>query len=1607
MAEKINIKVALESKLEQAKNDLGALKKEKVFNSPQGEKNLTKLNGIIQRLSAVDLSKLKGTELTKFLNDFSKLRSLLDSASRSLTVYTKEFEDQQEVVNKAIKELNKRKTSKSDALRLKKDALSKVNLKGHTYFNTETGKQVSNIETIVDLFKRNLLEIRGEKGKKAVSEENYKKITEASGIKGYSEAIDKYEAAKVDVSAQQVVVNDETKKLSELPKVGDVHETTKTIQQNSAEAESLFSDIREQEDKTQEEEISKTTEEINRQIPVIDKQTSSLGRAFKQFTIYNIAVRAAKTAIREAVQTVKELDQYLTEQAMVTGKTRKETYELVGAYQQLALECGATTKEIAQVATEYMKQGKTTQDALVLTQAAVSAAKVARVSVGDSVNYLTTALNGFRLEAEDAMAVSDKFAAVAASSATDYDELAIALSKVASQANLAGMSIDYTTALLTKGLETTREAPETMGTALKTIIARMRELGDYGETLDDGMDINNVETQLAYVDIALRDTNGELRSTEDVLDELGKKWDTLNKNQQAAVAKALAGTRQQSRLIAMMEDYERVTELQEISQRSAGATAAQAATYLEGMEASLNKIQVAWEKIVMTVTDNEVLIGFLDYIGEVLDDIGSFLSTDFGMISALTVVASIGLSILGTKLQEAEINRRNLLATLQENAEKLKSEKTEKRKLRLEKEAYLTALKNADTAREAYKTKLKAAIADAKSNKNTALAAELEKKLAEAQIDDANLDAQYAAERAQTQKEIADLKQEELLLTTQITSNSIQQFQNSSGFMSVLSSVVPILTVVVGLFGLINTFQSIGIGLTKLGTLAIKKQNKEKAKGAAISTGEMVAEVSSAGAKSGGLPGFIAGLAMALGVAAALATVIGGIALGSIAIKNAKQAEKDKTASGTAENINKISNEIYKLNQKSTELNKVVNQFEAIDNKVIKTKQDMEELNSLLESAGDKMDTENQKDDKGDEVEDSSEQAQYNKLQTNEERLTFIKASQAKAEAEADKYRQEQLDKVKNLRLNNIKEFNKLMADDATDADILASQSAIRAIAYNNLYDEIDKLKITGNYSNDTLKDTEELISSLVSNMSALEALDYAENANKMRDLTNSINSIKLSNNEYAADAFLDEGNSIIERIEAYRALENALIGDSVALNSLREAYSDWATLSGWEKPILDFIDATNLSVDQINALYNGYETLQKQGLKITQDRFKMGMDSTLKELTPNMSNLNDVLKKNFGYMLGTGEEFDKNWEILLNQISNTFAETIQDMGQNMEKFDNTINNFYEKSLKWGEMTESEKMDFISENQEMFTGSGGEDLLLAFQTGQYERIEEALATQMETQRKSRLAEVERTLAVEEARAEENQNKAYIAQLKAYKAQLENVENLYQASLELRLEQEENQLKEYKDYLQKQQDALVESLEKRKDAYSKYFDAINKNEEDEDYEEQANLLVSNLSKLGSSTNASAQKQTQELEKQLADLEEERLKELRARAQEAILENMDDEVSEINEKFDKLLENNQALLMAMNGDLKDPATLLSKMLGNEVIDGKTELEMDQYIEDLKATFGNVLGDAVDWEVLKEEIHQLFLNVNGQTINLNEQEQQDVYDAIEKALTQIGKR
>ena len=82
-----------------------------------------------------------------------------------------------------------------------------------------------------------------------------------------------------------------------------------------------------------------------------------------------------------------------------------------------------------------------------------------------------------------------------------------ALTKTASIAANAGMSLESTEVFLTKMIETTREAPENLGTALKTIIARFGEVKQEidGEEIELA-DINRVDTALKSIGISLLDT---------------------------------------------------------------------------------------------------------------------------------------------------------------------------------------------------------------------------------------------------------------------------------------------------------------------------------------------------------------------------------------------------------------------------------------------------------------------------------------------------------------------------------------------------------------------------------------------------------------------------------------------------------------------------------------------------------------------------------------------------------------------------------------------------------------------------------------------------------------------------------------------------------------------------------------------------------------------------------------------------------------------------------------------------------------------------------------------------------------------------------------------
>jgi TP901 family phage tail tape measure protein len=318
----------------------------------------------------------------------------------------------------------------------------------------------------------------------------------------------------------------------------------------------------------------------------------------------------------------------------------------------MAKQVGLTTTEVANLSIAFFRQGRSARDALQLTETAAKFAKIAAIDVNDAANFLTAAINGFNLAASEAERIIDRFAALGAGAAASASEIAIALSKVAPAAASAGVEIDNLMAFVTKGIETTREAPENIGTAFKTIFARMRELTDIGKVMEDGMDVNRVESALGSIGVSLRDANGQFRNLDQVLLEVGQRWNNIDRNQQAYLATTLAGTRQQTRLIALFEDFDRTLELIELSQGSAGVATIQHTEYMRGMEAATTRLKTSFQELITAFVNSNQVIFIINALNTSIEILNSFAGRTIVIMTALIGVMALA-ATSGSKLNNA------------------------------------------------------------------------------------------------------------------------------------------------------------------------------------------------------------------------------------------------------------------------------------------------------------------------------------------------------------------------------------------------------------------------------------------------------------------------------------------------------------------------------------------------------------------------------------------------------------------------------------------------------------------------------------------------------------------------------------------------------------------------------------------------------------------------------------------------------------------------------------------------------------------------------------------------------------------------------------------
>ena len=345
----------------------------------------------------------------------------------------------------------------------------------------------------------------------------------------------------------------------------------------------------------------------------------------------------------------KNLDNSLNSIRIVTRQSAEEMERFAQTAQKTAKGLGQGTVDYTDAALIYYQQGLSDEEVAKKTETTLKTANVTGKSAADVSQLLTAVWNGYKVDADEAELYVDKLAAVAATTASDLGELSTAMSKVASVASTTGVDIDQLNAQISTIISVTRQAPESVGTALKTIYSRIGDLKVDG--VDEfGVSLGKISSKLKTMGVDILDKNGDMREMGVVFEEVADKWANWTSAQKQAAAVALGGSRQYTNLFALFESWGEYEDTLVTSSKAVGTLQEQQDIYTEKLTAHLQQLRTAWEGVYDSAFNKETAIKIIDSLTSMVEKLEKFFDTVGGGIPVLKLLSSMLLSTFSTKI---------------------------------------------------------------------------------------------------------------------------------------------------------------------------------------------------------------------------------------------------------------------------------------------------------------------------------------------------------------------------------------------------------------------------------------------------------------------------------------------------------------------------------------------------------------------------------------------------------------------------------------------------------------------------------------------------------------------------------------------------------------------------------------------------------------------------------------------------------------------------------------------------------------------------------------------------------------------------------------------
>lgn len=368
---------------------------------------------------------------------------------------------------------------------------------------------------------------------------------------------------------------------------------------------------------------------------------------FKTFSSYitaNMVFNAVKRQIRSMVQEVVSLDSAMTELRKVTEASDEEFNKFLETAKVSAQNLGSSVTDLVDATSTFSRLGYSLSDAQTLGEIATLYKNVGDgIDISTASESIVSTLKAFKIEAEDAISIVDKFNEVGNNFAISSGGIGEALLRSASALATANNDLSQSIALITTA-NTIAQNPEMVGTGLKTMALRLRstktEIEEMGEDAEGAAEnVSKLREQVLAltknkVDIQLDPDT--YKSSYQILLEISKVWNELSDISQASLLEQLFGKRQANVGAAILENGDLLQEVYKTAEESMGSATKEQEKLTKSIQYSIKSFKAAYQSLASDLVKSDFVKSVVDFGSAIIRGL-DFIITKTGILQGILV----------------------------------------------------------------------------------------------------------------------------------------------------------------------------------------------------------------------------------------------------------------------------------------------------------------------------------------------------------------------------------------------------------------------------------------------------------------------------------------------------------------------------------------------------------------------------------------------------------------------------------------------------------------------------------------------------------------------------------------------------------------------------------------------------------------------------------------------------------------------------------------------------------------------------------------------------------------------------------------------------------